>query len=138
MNSLPRLILGSRLMIGNIGSIICAFLACLITHEGGHYLAALCFGRKIAFSFRWEKSILMIYIPRYTWRMPTGLQAWQKAIVALAGFATEIGVATALFVLNRVYAIDSFFMAVFLNIALVRLVFYEFYAGEASDFKKRW
>ena len=70
--------------------------------------------------------------------MPAELKTWQKRVVSLAGFGAEIGVAAALFVLNRVYAFDSFFMVVFLNIALVRLVFYEFYAGNASDFRGRW
>ena len=75
-----------------------AGIAACLTHEGGHYLAALCFGKRIMFRFEWGKLFGVVPVPRWVWGMPP-IWEWQQRIVALAGFGVEFlcaGIAVAL------------------------------------------
>ena len=98
-----------------------SLILCFLTHEGGHFLAALCFGHHISFRFAWGR----FYVPRYIWYMPK-MERWKQRVVAAAGFAVELIVALAL-------AAGGF--QLMLPCAAVHLCAYSFYAGEASDFK---
>ena len=104
-----------------VARIMGAVALCLVAHEGGHYLAALCFGERIKFRFSFGK----YYIPRYLWEMPY-MDHWKEKVVAAAGFVSEAIVAGAL------AAFDWPWMAVAF---VAHFVAYPFYAGEASDFK---
>lgn len=105
-------------------SAILALFVTFLTHEGGHFLAALLLtGKPLKFRFALGK----FCIPRFIWNMPNTTRQKQR-IIALAGFATEFMVVIALSALVR--------NAVFISTAIVHLAAYRFYAGEASDF--RW
>jgi hypothetical protein len=91
-------------------------IAAMIIHEGGHYLAALFFGRRLEFRFEWET------VPRFVWDMPE-MEAWKQRVVALAGFGLEFA---AILAFGRYYAVA----------ALAHLAVYKLYAGEFDDF--RW
>jgi len=47
-----------------------AVFAAVLFHEGGHYVAALCFGHKIKFRFEWGKLFGVVPVPRGVWTMP--------------------------------------------------------------------
>ena len=98
------------------GACICCF-----SHEAAHYLAALCFGRRIKFRFAWGR----FYVPRYVWNMPY-MERWKQRVVAAAGFGTEALVAAILAAFGWPWMAACF---------VVHFVAYPFYAGEASDFK---
>ena len=72
-------------------SIVSAILTAFITHEGGHFLAALLLtGKVLKFRFAFGK----LYVPRFTWTMPYTTRKEQR-IIALAGFASEFIVMSA-------------------------------------------
>lgn len=98
-----------------------AVALCVLIHEGGHYAAALSFGRRIRFRFAWGK----FCVPRYIWDMP--VLDWRKQrIIAAAGFGAEAVAAGILAALGWPW-MGGVFVAHF--------VAYPFYAGDASDFK---
>ncbi len=105
--------------------LISAVLACLV-HEAGHYFTALSFGERIVFRFAWGKLWGKVPIPRGVWYMPESFSLRQKKITALAGFGAE-------------FLAAPFFYAVgleaYIFVALLHLILYRFYAGEASDFQ---
>lgn len=107
-------------------SLIAAGIAACIVHEGGHYLAALAFGKHIKFRFEWGWLFGVIPIPRGVWTMPY-MASWKQRIVALAGFGTELACAGAAMAFLR--------WPYLLLVASIHLIAYPFYAGEASDFK---
>ena len=112
-------------MVKNL--ILSALWACGI-HEGGHYAAALCFGRRIEFSFRWGWLWGTIPIPRYIWWMPNMERRKQRA-VAISGFGAEF-LAAPIFIRLR-----PEFGWIYLAFATLHLALYPFYCGESSDFK---
>lgn len=95
-------------------------------HEGGHYLAALYFGKKLKFRFMWGR----FYVPRYVWTMPW-MDYWKQRIVALAGFGMEFAFAALLLLIQQLRP----FGACYTLVALLHLVAYPWYAGDTSDFK---
>lgn len=101
-------------------------LAAFAVHEAGHCLAARLFGEKLAFRFALGRLFGKIPIPRFIWDMPESLTARQKKIVALAGFGLELLAAPLLVVVG---------LELYTAVALVHLVLYPMYAGEANDFK---
>ena len=102
-------------------SIVISLILCFLTHEGGHFLAALCFGHRIRFRFAWGQ----FYVPRYIWYMPR-MERWKQRIVAAAGFGTELTISLILG--------DMGFHPMLLC-ACAHLLAYPFYSGTASDFK---
>ena len=102
-------------------SIAIAILIAFLTHEGGHFLAALYFGHVLRFRFSWGR----VCVPRYVWEMPATTRRKQR-IIALAGFGLEIVVAAALSLI--------FWTPVFASVSMLHLLLYRFYAGECSDF----
>ena len=97
------------------------FVLCFVVHEGGHYGAALCFGRRIKFRFAWGRYC----VPRYVWDMPQ-MERSKQRVVAAAGFAAEAIVAGILAALSWPWMAGA---------VLLHFVAYPLYAGEASDFK---
>ena len=110
-----------QIIILNI--ILAGIMACL-THEGGHYLTALAFGRKIKFRFEWGRLFGVIPIPRWTWTMPY-LAEWKQRVIALSGFGVEFLCAGAAVALGWLWLLLA---------ASVHIIAYPFYAGSASDF----
>ena len=101
--------------------LFCSIL-CIFFHEGGHYLASRCFGRRIKFRFSWGNPIP---VPRYVWNMPV-MERGKQRIVAAAGFGAVSIVAAILAALGWPWMAFVF---------VAHFVAYPFYAGEASDFK---
>lgn len=56
-----------------------------VSHEGGHFLASVLFGKPIT-KWHWSKDDPF----RVTWNYPSGLSKFQKCMIAKAGFGTEI------------------------------------------------
>ena len=106
-------------------NIVLAGMAACLTHEGGHYVTALAFGRKLKFRFEWGRLFGIPLIPRGVWFMPD-MACWKQKTVAAAGFGTEFACA------GSAAALGWFWM---LLVASVHLLAYPLYAGEASDFK---
>lgn len=102
-------------------NLLACFVLCFLVHEGGHYLAALCFGRRLRFRFAWGR----FYVPRYIWNMPA-LERGKQRIIAAAGFCAEAAVAGILAALGWPWMAACF---------IVHFCAYPLYAGEASDFK---
>ena len=107
--------------MGGFVWVLGAVTLCLITHEGGHWLAARYFGEKIKFRFAWGKYC----IPRGIWDMPQ-MERWKQRVVAAAGFGAELFVAAILGALGWPWMAGVF---------VAHFVLYPIYAGEASDFK---
>lgn len=103
---------------------IAGIAACLV-HEGGHYLAALCFGQRLVFRFEWGRLFGIVHVPRGIWDMPY-MEEWKQRIVAVAGFGTEFAVAGVCVALGWLWL---------LLVASCHIIAYPFYAGESSDFK---
>lgn len=104
-----------------------------LIHEGGHYLAALFLtGKKLKFHFAlgwfWSGKLP---VPRFIWTMPWTPDKWRRQVIALSGFGLELLVAVAMMIANPA----GTFSRVYTLCALLHLVLYRFYAGEASDFK---
>ena len=106
-------------------NIVIAGIAACIIHEGGHYLAALCFGERLKFRFGYGRLFNLITIPRWICFMPSMARNKQK-VVAVAGFGMEFLVA------GVAVALGWFWL---LLVASCHIVAYPFYAGESSDFK---
>lgn len=106
-------------------NIILAGMVVCLTHEGGHYLTALAFGRKLKFRFEWGRLFGVVPVPRWVWFMPD-MTRWEQKIVASAGFGTE-------FLCAGIAAELGWFWL--LLVASVHLAVYPFYAGDSSDFK---
>lgn len=99
--------------------LIAAVLAAIAFHEGGHFLAALAFGHRLHF---YRKGF------RFLWTMPD-MARWKQRVVAVAGFGAEFLIAGALAACCPSWA------QWYVPVALLHLVLYPHYAGEASDFK---
>jgi hypothetical protein len=82
--------------------LILALLSACFIHEGGHFLAARAFGRRLKFSFKWAW-LWKIPIPRFTWTMPIffATENWKRKTVALAGFGAEFFAVPIFYVLTR-------------------------------------
>lgn len=106
-------------------NIVLAGMAACLTHEGGHYVTALAFGRKLKFRFEWGRLFGIPLIPRGIWYMPD-MANWKQKTVAAAGFGTEFACAGAAMAAGWPYL---------LMVAALHILAYSFYAGEASDFK---
>lgn len=106
-------------------NIVLAGMAACLTHEGGHYLTARAFGRKLKFRFEWGRLFGIIPVPRWTWGMPY-MAEWKQRAIALAGFGAEFACAGGAAALGWLWLLLA---------ASVHLLAYPFYAGEASDFK---
>ena len=104
---------------------IAATIAACVTHEGGHYMAALCFGHRIKFWFEWGWRFGVVPVPRGVWGMPY-MARWKQKVTALAGFGTEFACAAAAAALGWPWL---------LLVAACHLIAYPFYAGESSDFQ---
>ena len=111
-----------QVIIMNI--LLTGVLAC-VSHEGGHYLAAICFGKKLSFHFEFGKLFGVIPIPRWTWVMPH-MANWKQKVVAVAGFGIEFVCALSAVKLGWPWMMMA---------ASCHLLAYPFYAGESSDFK---
>ncbi len=107
-----------------ITNFILAGLSAIITHEGGHFLAALVLGHKLKFRFEWGRLFVVVPVPRGTWYMPD-MARWKQTVVAMAGFLTEFAVAGSAVALGWLWL---------LPVASVHLLAYPFYAGSSSDF----
>lgn len=106
-----------------LNAILAGIVAC-VTHESGHYVAALCFGKRIEFRLEWGWLFGVVPVPRWVWYMPN-MAEWKQRVVAVAGFGTEFlaaGVCVALGYLCP------------LMVASVHIIIYPFYAGASSDF----
>ena len=104
--------------------ILAGIFACL-AHEGGHWLTALAFGRRLKFRFEWGRLFGVPIIPRGVWFMPD-MAEWKQRVVAVAGFGTEFLVAGVAVALGWLWL---------LLVASCHIVAYPAYAGESSDFK---
>ncbi|GHV36398.1 hypothetical protein FACS1894187_10940 [Synergistales bacterium] len=108
--------------------IILAIVAAFLIHEGGHWVAAFCFGERLRFRFAWGR-LDRIPVPRYVWKMPY-LARWKQRVIALSGFGAEMLAALSFWVI-----VDAF-LKYYAAVALAHFIAYRFYAGEDSDF--RW
>ena len=108
--------------------LVLAVICCAFVHEGAHFASARAFGGKIAFRFEWGSLFGKFPIPRWVWDMPE-MERWKQQVVAFAGFGLEFVVGTILFLTGWGFA------SYYAGIAVVHLLAYRFYAGEASDFK---
>ena len=112
-------------MLNAVLNLAAATIVACLTHEGGHYLAALCFGKRLKFWFEWGRLFGIVPVPRGVWDMPC-MERRKQRIVAAAGFGTEFAGAAVAAVCGWPWL---------LLVASVHLLAYPFYAGEASDFK---
>lgn len=106
--------------------LISLIAACLI-HEAGHFITALIFGETLRFSFAWGKLFGKIPVPRFIWNMPQSFTSGQKMITGLAGFGAEFLTAIPLCIICGLWQYAA--------VTLLHLALYNFYAGDASDFK---
>lgn len=114
-----------------IGVTILTFIAsgivCALIHEFGHWIVAKIFGGDIKFRFEWGKLFGIIPIPRGIWDMPEQFNKTQKKFTAAAGFGFEF--------IASIIALLVFGLYTMLIVSVAHIVLYQFYAGEASDFK---
>ena len=103
--------------------------ACLVIHEGGHYLAARFFGQKLVFRFSIGKLFGVVPLPRWVWTMPRSFSYGQRVAVALSGFGAELGIILPFWQAKAPWALP------YTGVALLHLCLYRFYAGDANDFK---
>jgi hypothetical protein len=110
--------------------LILALLSACFIHEGGHFLAARAFGKRLKFSFKWAW-LWKIPIPRFTWVMPIffATENWKRKTVALAGFGAEF------FAVPIFYAVFWNFGLWYGGTAACHFILYHFYAREDSDFQ---
>ena len=104
-----------------------AVLAAFVIHEGGHYLAARFFGKRLQFRFAWGR----FGVPRFIWDMPYFFmnEGWKVKVIAAAGFGTELFTAVVLLAAWHEFGLW------YASVAVAHLVAYPWYAGESSDFK---
>ena len=109
-------------------ALMIAILLAGLIHEGGHYLAALSFGRKLRFRFAWGR----FGVPRFIWDMPYFFmnEGWKVKVIAAAGFGTELFTAVVLLAAWREFGLW------YAGVAVAHLAAYRWYAGDVSDF--RW
>ena len=93
----------------------------VLIHEGGHFLAALVFGKRLQFRFSWGR-LGPVPVPRWVWYWPQGLSEVQFMVVCHAGFALELALIPLLPWPYGAAAIAHYWT-------------YPFYAGEMSDFE---
>ena len=105
-------------------NIILAGVTACLTHEGGHYVSALAFGRRLKFRFAWGRLFGVVPVPRGVWTMPF-MDRWKQKVVAVSGFGAEFTAAMASTALGWLWL---------LPVASVHLLAYPFYAGDSSDF----
>lgn len=113
----------------NIGIVmLLATLTACVIHEGGHYLAARFFGKRLKFRFEWGR----FCVPRFVWDMPIFCQCemWKAKVIAAAGFEAELFAAVVLLAAWREFGLW------YAGVAVAHLIAYRWYAGETSDF--RW
>lgn len=96
-------------------------LTCFLSHEGGHFLAALLFGYRLRFRFHRGR----FGVPCMIWTMPV-MDRRRQCLVAVAGFLFEFAVTAA----TALCGCPLVFTA-----ACVHLGAYPHYAGEDSDFR---
>ena len=108
-----------------MAELILAILLVFFVHEGGHWMAARLFGKRLKFRFAWGR----FYVPRLVWNMPY-LPKGKQRIIAVAGFGLEFLVAGVLLA-----SFPHGFGRWVASVALAHLVLYQFYAGQESDFK---
>ena len=106
-------------------NIVLAGLAACVTHEGGHYVTALAFGRKLTYRFAWGRLFGIVPVPRWVWFMPD-MASWKQKVVAAAGFGVEFIAAGSAAALGWMWLLLA---------ASLHLLAYPLYAGESSDFK---
>ena len=95
-------------------------IAAFILHEGGHWMAAFCFGYRIKFRREGIRGV---------WDMPDAAK-WKQRIIAISGFGTEF-LAAPIF-----YSFWPEFGLRYVGVIVAHLIAYPLYAGEESDF--RW
>lgn len=107
---------------------ITAIIAAFLIHEGGHYLAARFFGKKLRFWFAWGR----FGVPRFVWDMPHFFQCecWKAKVIAAAGFGAELLAAVVFLAAWRGFGLW------YAGVAMAHLAAYRWYAGKDSDF--RW
>lgn len=105
-------------------NLILAGVFAIATHEGGHYVAALAFGKRLKFHFEWGRLFGAVPVPRWTWYMPD-MAAWKQTVVAMAGFLMEFALAALGVYLGWLWG---------LLVASAHLLAYPAYCGESSDF----
>lgn len=112
-----------------INLILALVLACAV-HEGGHYVAARFFGKKLKFRFKWAW-LWKVPVPRLVWAMPLFFvpENWKQRVIALAGFQAEF------FFTLIFWLVARNFGAWYLCVVGWHFILYRFYAGEDSDFK---
>ena len=105
-----------------------AVFAAFVIHEGGHYLAARFFGKRLQFRFAWGR----FGVPRFVWEMPHFFptEMWKAKVIAAAGFGAEFLAAVVFLAAWREFGLW------YAGVAVAHLAAYRWYAGEASDF--RW
>lgn len=100
----------------------------MAVHEGGHFFMGKVFGQTISFRFEWGLFLGKCPVPRFIWDMPV-MERRKQQVVAFAGFGLEFIAAAMLFLTSWDFA------AWYAIAAVIHLVTYRFYAGDASDFK---
>ena len=98
---------------------LAVLIACVI-HEGGHYLAARFFGKRLKFRFEWGR----FCVPRFVWDMPHFFQCemWKAKVIAAAGFGAELFAAVALLAAWRGFGVW------YAGVAVAHLAAYWWYA----------
>ena len=106
---------------------IAAITAAFLIHEGGHYLAARFFDKRLRFRFAWGR----FGVPRFVWEMPHFFptEMWKAKVIAAAGFGAELFAAVVLLAAWREFGLW------YAGVAVAHLGAYRWYAGETSDFK---
>ena len=103
-----------------VANVLASLILCFLVHEGGHYLAALFFGRKLRFRLVLGK----FCVPQYVWNMPH-IEHSKQRIIAAAGFCAEAVVAGALAAAGWTWMGGAF---------IAHFCIYPFLAGENNDF----
>lgn len=92
----------------------------VLIHEGGHFLAALAFGKRLQFRFSWGR-LGPVPVPRWTWMWPV-VSREKLRVICHTGFAFEIALVP---LLPWPYQL----------VAVAHYIAYPWYAGESSDWR---